>query len=545
MIEIKGTKGRTLLFIANTMREAELISCGLKLLLERETSRVGVRGGIPIQKLSGASPSTVVWKGNNNNHSVTDPFLNTKEEQAPSPVHSTNIDIFPSIGSSAGGDSRSNLGSSNWSSSENDESDGVPDIRVPEGRTSWSQVPTRNHLRKSAQGQHDFLLSQEESIVTPPCILPSPIKSVGAAPLNMNGEKTKPIYSHGELKIADISSDVLIPIPLPLCRALLLDSSSPLMQRWEIDRGDSNYSKTGWNFPPPNPRRSECNLPENQLLSRGSMEGGHRTILYDRLRNGQKIRLSETLVVAVDKNETVTMTIAERMPRRGFSTKARITIDKASKHSCIVSIFGEIVPVGKNLSNQGAVHRAYLLVVDELHARYSTENEGLLAGLISIVRTFPASNTESPMKTPIKMKPSRSPRESAERKKDANTQHCTTEKSISPLSAPKKKRRQPGIQTVDTSRNSSRLEAVDPESSCKSQNHANTFQVQSWADGGFEEWDTPGPDTTEEDDESLGLSTESEEVIPNRTIDVKPLPKLPLELMPAPREEDEEDLSTV
>ena len=106
------------------------------------------------------------------------------------------------------------------------------------------------------------------------------------------------------------------------------------------------------------------------------------------------------------------------------------------------------------------------------------------------------------IESPIKI-PTRSSRDGTEGNKDANTQHSIAEKCISPLSAPKKKRRQPGIQYVGNMRDSSRLDGAVPES--KSQNQANTFQVQSWADSGFEEWDTPGQDTTNEDEhESLG-----------------------------------------
>lgn len=53
IISIQDVSGTSLLFLANNFREAELLVCGLKLLLERETARLGVRGGLPITALGG------------------------------------------------------------------------------------------------------------------------------------------------------------------------------------------------------------------------------------------------------------------------------------------------------------------------------------------------------------------------------------------------------------------------------------------------------------------------------------------------------------
>ena len=47
VISIQDSSGTSLLFLANNFREAELLVCGLKLLIERETTRLGVRGGMP------------------------------------------------------------------------------------------------------------------------------------------------------------------------------------------------------------------------------------------------------------------------------------------------------------------------------------------------------------------------------------------------------------------------------------------------------------------------------------------------------------------
>ena len=231
---------------------------------------------------------------------------------------------------------------------------------MPEGHQSWSQVPARQHLRLEASKMEH--MTNNDPI--------SPQMSVA--------QHESPTYSHGEQLHTDIATNIMIPLPLPLCRALFLDSQSPLVQRWEFERGDTKYSKTPWNFPPSSPRHKDNNLHENEILSGGSMQSAHRTVLFDRIRNGQIIRLSETVVVVRDDSESLSLTISERMPRRGFSMKARITIREESKQSCSFSIIGDIVPIGRDLSNQGAVHRAFLLVVEELEGRYGTEKQGKL-----------------------------------------------------------------------------------------------------------------------------------------------------------------------
>ena len=326
VIEIIDKSGTNLRFITNTIREAELLTCGLKLLVERETRRVHVRGGIAFDKLDQSSP----------------------DEN--SEAHDKNMD-------------RRSESSSDFSSTGNGSDDDSTNQDLPGGLQSWSQVPARNHLRSEASC-HDGATKVEKELDHPISLK----ANIGA----QDGIK----YYHGDQLVTEIATDVKIPLPLPLCRVLFLDSTSPLMKRWEFDRGDMNYSRTGWNFPPSSSRRAESELPMNELLSRGSMQSAHRTVLFDRLRNGQHIRLSETIVVIVDGNERVSLSISERMPRRGFSTKVRITLLRETRNSCSICIFGDIVPVGKDLSNQGAVHRAFLLVVNELKGRYGTQGKG-------------------------------------------------------------------------------------------------------------------------------------------------------------------------
>jgi hypothetical protein len=64
-------------------------------------------------------------------------------------------------------------------------------------------------------------------------------------------------------------------------------------------------------------------MTENLILSSGSMVGGHRTTAFDRIRGKEKIRLSEVMVVDTDSSACVGISIAERMPRRGFAAKVK------------------------------------------------------------------------------------------------------------------------------------------------------------------------------------------------------------------------------
>ena len=54
-MSIQDVSGTSLLFLANNVREAELLVCGLKNLLERETAHLGVHGGLPLREFGGMS----------------------------------------------------------------------------------------------------------------------------------------------------------------------------------------------------------------------------------------------------------------------------------------------------------------------------------------------------------------------------------------------------------------------------------------------------------------------------------------------------------
>ena len=110
-----------------------------------------------------------------------------------------------------------------------------------------------------------------------------------------------------------------LPLSYDLCRLLLLDSASPLNQSWESKRGDNDYQHGGWTFPPSSPRVHERGLPEEQLISSGSMLDAQRIRSYSRTRNREKVALSEAVFVEKDDKQGLIFVVADRAPRRGFS----------------------------------------------------------------------------------------------------------------------------------------------------------------------------------------------------------------------------------
>jgi hypothetical protein len=312
IISILDVSGTGLHLLANNFREAELLFCGLKLLLERETDRLGVRGGLPITALGGR-----------------------KNDESMSPTAARGFREAP--------------------------------LTAPDGDSvQWGNHPGRGYMR-------GFSFNDEE-----------------------NSEQYGfPHYVHGKPLTRHLARFVRLELPLGVCRVLLLDSTSPVIDRWEEDRGDKNFDKSQWSFPPATPREREQYEDEHDLISSGSMKGASRTCSFDRPRYGSMVRLTETHSVEADNPKTVTLTIVERNPRRGFSLKIKIQLTAEHDHECLGSVVAEIRPVGKDMSNQAAVHKAFGLVVEELKARYGADDVGLMAGFLSVISQFHESKKSS------------------------------------------------------------------------------------------------------------------------------------------------------
>lgn len=269
------------------------------------------------------------------------------------------------------------------------------------------------------------------------------------------------------------------------------------------------------------------------------MEGAHRTVTYDRVRGKAVVRLSEVIVVEIDSVNCISVSISERMPRRGFSAKVRVVVNAASKQSCRISIFGEIIPVGKDLSNQGAVHRAYLLLVEELKLRYNMSNTGFLGTLVSIILSFPRNNVspQSLADSNIVTSPPKN--------KSPGTSQNRHDQSDDYSSRPKKLGHDKANHLTDNikSAKSSPKEVKVPNMFTVDSQDSNdniTFGSHQWANKkDFQEWGSNDFTDMPMDRDFKKVPQVSQ----NITIDVKPLPKIRLDLMPSPREEDEDNMS--
>jgi hypothetical protein len=500
VISIKDLSGTNLLFLANNFREAELLLCGLKLLLERETARLGVRGGVPLASFGGR----------------------LQMQGAMSPAAARGVEDSPTAGSAArrrgqgrgrGGKASSVASSkrSGYSSSEMDDVDeSVGDVSspqenaVPEGWRSWGRVPGRNYMRGQA-ASYDSTGNADEGV---------------------------PKYVHGQLLVRDICKNVRLPLPLPLCRVLLLDSSSPVITKWEQDRGDRGFEKTPWTFPPATPREKEHYQSEHQLIASGSMCGAHRTTSYERPRNGTLVRLSETQIVDSDDSEKLSFTVSERMPRRGFSIKVRVVLRSYTTSSCDATILGEIRPVGKNMSNQAAVHRAFLLVVDELRQRYGIDGVGLMGGFLSVVESMqtggekPAPHVVTPTTLSRPYRRTGPPMIEEKKENDVSSKATSSIDSSGLVSFEDMLKRdaipndptEPVFTHDRPSTPSIHLQALEPDQGKRIRSRKR--------------------ETNDDLFENLEEETKREPVM----IEVKPLPKIRLSLMPSPREEDEAEV---
>jgi hypothetical protein len=120
----------------------------------------------------------------------------------------------------------------------------------------------------------------------------TPTRRLDSANEYETGSRNGTKYVHGQPIMRDITTNIHLPLLLPLCRVLLLDSSSPVIEKWEKDRGKKNFTRTDWTFPPAT-RELERHASEHQLIASGSMMGAHRTTSFDRLRKGSLIHLAE------------------------------------------------------------------------------------------------------------------------------------------------------------------------------------------------------------------------------------------------------------
>jgi len=241
--------------------------------------------------------------------------------------------------------------------------------RIPENRTNFLKVSPRGRLRLEASSKNGGVEVREL-------------------------QRAVPKYIHDQLFIRDIASNIVLPFPFSLARSLLLDSSSPVMA-WESNEGNEYDCKGSWTFPSlTNGDTNQNSGNEHELIASRSMVGGFRKI--DCVQNGKKLYVSETHFVDTDEREKLVITIEEQMLRRGFTVKVRILLQFSTQQSCIVNILGELRPLEMDLTNKVDVQKALLLVIGELKVRYGTDSKGLFTNLYSIADKFSDRKSKEP-----------------------------------------------------------------------------------------------------------------------------------------------------
>lgn len=520
MISICDATGKSILFLANSNREAKLLFCGMKLLLECETSRLSVRGGIPLNKLGGklgkGALSPVSARGITINRRVGNE-INKRQTPRSTDLHDKSK--YSSLGEpgSSSDESPSHDGSGSRKNQEPEITSLNDRHKVPEGRQSWSQLPGRNKMKEIASGAALY-----------------------------RDQPQYPTYQLGKPICSDIATNISLPLPLSACRVLLLDSLSPVNRTWETSRADTDFRHDAWMFPPGYIRELEANTRSEQpLISRGSMTGAQRTITYNRVRNSEMVRLSETVMVEQDDMTTgLVFVVKDDMPRRGFHVKACIHLHSFGQQKCEARVSTDIRPVGKNISNQQAVHKAYILVLEEMKKRYGLEEKGLLAVFLDVCNTLPrhsgstlpSNNLASPR---IPQANSHSPSRKTPSSITSFKDFLPANKVENPnVSRPPQGNRSP----------SSRAYAVGPNANFSSLTPARRLQQSNK----LERPSTPSlrtignspqpPSQPDLNADEFANFPDFDDIPKNPvTVEVKPLPKIRLDLLPVPREEDEEE----
>jgi len=271
------------------------------------------------------------------------------------------------------------------------------------------------------------------------------------------------------------------------------------------------------------------------------MCGATRTCSFDRPRYGSTVHLSETHAVDADDSKKVVFCVEEHNPRRGFSIRVKITLRAHRETSCDATIVAECRPVGKDMSNQAAVHKAFLLVLDELKARYGTESGGLLACFMNVVDQMDARKTERDEGSSDSRKSDKLPRLFHRTDPQSEEKKYPDKESASSSPSRRKKRSsrstksglvsfedmlKTGRKSPDVDRPPTPSLINPPEMDLHSGRSTNTKSIL----------------TDEFDDEEMKVPGGHGSDEP-RVIEIKPLPKIRLSLMPSPREEDEDELS--
>jgi len=508
LLSINDVTGKSILILAKSNKEAEVLFCGLKLLLECETARLSVRGGVTLNNLGGKQGKGALSPTNaRGGLPLRGNRRNTSE-----------VGIVPRRGKEDLHD-RSKYSSFGDPGTDSDESASQSKAVDTAKQSDGNILPA--HTRQ----------------------LPSSANS------QRSREPQSPMYKLGKSVYTDIATNFSLPLPLDMCRVLFLDSMSPVNKSWEAGRSDTDFTYSEWQFSPGSVREIEqSSCSEYQLISRDSMVGAQRTVSYNRTRNRELVRLSETIVVEQDDMTAgLVFVVKDEMPRRGFQAKAIVQLHSFGNNTCEARIVTEIKPVGKNLSNQQAVHKAFILVLNEMKKRYGLEEKGLLAVFLDVHHTLPLyggnsqqtnlappprtsqgpgapsskGNSITSFKDVLSGRNKSLPRSKSPRSRtNSSAKPSITPPSI--LSTPRRPQHsqlRPSTPTMRTI--SSKTTPIIPKQSLSQQHDFNNNEFAELSN-----YDNSAPRNPV-------------------TVEVKPLPKIRLDLLPVPREEDEEEDSLI
>ena len=174
----------------------------------------------------------------------------------------------------------------------------------------------------------------------------------------------------GHLLLEDIVNNCIIPLPLPLCRVLLLDSNSPVISSWKLV--SDRYCP--WTFPTDYDKGVNSEkITDTQLLNSNKNLVGATRNLKD--KDGG---IFETHFIDSDDEEKVTCTISEYLPRNGFSIQIRIIFRRNDDH-CKADIMAELRPTPSYIPKN---YPPPSLILQDLNSRFGTDEKGKLIGLL-------------------------------------------------------------------------------------------------------------------------------------------------------------------
>ena len=227
------------------------------------------------------------------------------------------------------------------------------EIEISEREKNWCEMPSRTTLRNRA------------------------VDSLDTKDLFAIETRTKQKKIYGHVMLRDLTKGVKLHLPLKLCRALLLDSGSPLAKLWESECGDNNLRKSSWNLPKGLTRNIKHPFNDCNFIASGDINGAYRHVTYGQHYNGRDRTVSEIHTVCRDNSDELALLIKQRLLSSGFSTRIQVTIFATTSFSCLVQVTGEACIVAKKAHNQADKIKDFHSIFSAINDRYGVENKGM------------------------------------------------------------------------------------------------------------------------------------------------------------------------